>query len=424
MNAFFLFIEIFIYLFALFLLFKKKDLVIIYLPVLIFSYNLIVPTFSASIYYSTICILLFASVVRNGSFFRHNMYAVILFFYFLLLLTKASDLEEIRPSIFSVSWLLISIPLIHAVFKKYDEQCILNEVGNAAILILGLFLINVLFSSIHRYSPNAMYGITSGVLYGNLYGAGFNILSLALFATVLRYLDKRRALDFLILIVSFAALMLSLRRSVMLVGALGVVIALLSLLTMKDAKRFVAFTCLLGVFGYLIYANTPFMNVFKERYEMRKLDERPLDEEKRLIEYELVYKDMFEYKDYSPWTGYEPFNSSGHYGRGIFELRTLHADLPSIAHSSGILGLVLYLLTVFTSFAKAHRHAATYLDKLILLFSFAAFTTFTITGRFTEAASMIFIFLLINMPLARSASVAEVELEEASELVPVKKLAL
>ncbi len=395
---------------------------IIYIPVILFSYSLINPSFSAFIYYGTLSFLVLYCIACNSSFYRNNIYAVILVIYLLLLLYKSSDLESVRSAIYPVSWVFISIPLIYAVFKKYDEQRIMHEVGNAAIFILGLFLLNVAVSSIYKYSPNEMYGITSGILYGNLFGANFNILSVALFIAFLRFLDKRRFLYFLILIVSFAVLLLSLRRSVMLVGTVGFVIALLSFLAQKQAKKFVVFSCLLMGFGYFIYTNTSFMDLFKERYEMRNLNDRPLDEEKRFFEYELVYKDMFVYKDYSPWLGYELFKSAGHYGKGVFEERSLHGDLPNMAHSSGLIGVVLYLLTIVTAFLNSYKLARTKLDKLILVFFIVAFTTFTITGRYTESSAMIFMFILLNLPVAGCCPVEVEKLEEAQNLVPIKNL--
>src|SRR5690606_19079263 len=96
--------------------------------------------------------------------------------------------------------------------------------------------------------------------------------------------------------------------------------------------------------------NTSFLDLFSERYELRDLDNRELGEEKRFLEYELIYSDMFVYQDYSPWLGYGLFDSGGNYGKGILGTRTLHADITSILHSFGFIGLTLYLLMFVTAF--------------------------------------------------------------------------
>lgn len=404
MNTFFLLVEIFSYGFAFFLLFKKKELAIIYLPVLIFSNTIIEPVFPAFLYYGTISCIILSCIVKNDSFYKKNIYAVLLFLYFLYLLPRSSNLVLIRHDVFSVLWLFACIPLIGAVYQKYSQDEVFKEITNAAFIILVLFIANVIFSTVYRYAPNPVYGITSGILYGNLYGAGFNILAPAVFVTVLKLGDNRKVIPFIVLIISLAFILLTMRRSVMLVSAGGVAIAILTLLTQKEAKKFIVFGSLLLAMGYVIYTETGFMDVFKERYESRKLDDRALDEEKRFIEYDLIYNDMFVYNAYSPWFGFEPFNSAGNYGKGIFELRTLHGDLPSIAHSSGILGLILYLLMVITAFQQSFSAAASPTDKLIIFFCALTFIAFTITGRFTEAGSMLLLFSILMLPLAEADS--------------------
>ncbi|HUQ97510.1 MAG TPA: O-antigen ligase family protein [Chitinophagaceae bacterium] len=399
MKTFFLLIEVLSYAFALFILLKKKDLAIMYLPVLIFSNNLIVPVFSASLYYGVISGLLLSCIWSNATFYKNNVFAILLFIYFLFLLPRSGDLTLIRHDVFSMLWLFLSIPLIAALYQKYTSTVIFRELTTAALIILILFIANTAMATKTGYAPYAMYGITKGVLFGNLYGAGFNILASALFITVLKLVNNRKVIVFIISLLCFTFIMLTLRRSVMLVGAVGVIIAFLTLVTQKEAKNFIVLCSLCAVAGYLIYTNTGFKNEFEERYEMRKLDDRSMAEEKRFIEYELLYKDMFVEERYSPWFGYQLFNSAGNYGNGVFENRTLHSDITSILHSSGLIGLLLYVLMVATAFRQSFRAAANFTDKFIILFGAIAFIVFTTTGRVTETGSVTLIFLISILPL-------------------------
>jgi hypothetical protein len=407
MDKFFLAIEVLSYLFALYLFFNKKELAIIYIPVLVFINNFIEPSLSAFIYYGTISFLMLNSIVKNGSFYKNNIFAVILFFYFLILLTRSSDLVAIRSTAFPVFWLLASIPLIGAIYQKHSENEIFEELSNAAFIILILFIANVLMSTINHYSPTGMYGITRGILYGNIYAAGFNILAIALFITTLKTLMNRKPIYFIVVIVAYLFIMLSLRRSVMLVSSLGVVIAMLTLLVDKGIKKFILIGSLITLVGMMVYSQTNFMNEFNERYELRRLDERELENEPRFIEYELLYNDMFVYHAYSPWIGYELLNSAGNYGNGIFGLRTLHGDLPSITHSGGLIALLLYLLMAIKAFRSSLKATATATDKFVVLFCAIAFTVFTVTGRFTECGAMILLYLTLQLPL----SIKEEEIE-------------
>jgi hypothetical protein len=407
MSVFFLCLELFLYGLAGYIFFTKKDLAIIYLPVLFFTHIVITPIIPALIYYAVISLILLRLVVRNGFFFRHNIFALLLMLYFIFLLPKSKDLEAIRPFLFAVFWLFLSLPLIHNIYQKYDRETVFKELNQAALFILGIFIANVLVSSAYNYSPFAMYGITSGLLYGNLYAADFNILPVAVFIMTLGLMQKKNALEFLVLVVALAFIMLTLRRSVMGLSGAGVIFAVFIFMAQKNISKVLFFSLFACAIGFLIYANTDFMSVFQERYELRNLEDRALGEEKRFIEYDLIYKDMFVYRDYSPWFGYELFNSWGHYGRGILGDRSLHSDLTNIAHSSGLMGLALYFLMVSTCFVQSFRKAANRTDIIIILFCGLTFLVFTTTGRYTETGFMTLLFLILFLPLTQEKKVLE-----------------
>jgi hypothetical protein len=401
MHSFFLFIEIgFIYVFALYLVFAKKELAIIYLPVMFFAAQIIEPSVSAAAYYVTISFIILLLISKNPYFYRNNLSSIFLVIYFIFLLPQSSNLELIRPAVYSVLWFFILVPVIVSVYQKYSREVIFGELTNSSFVVLSLFIANAIFSTVYNYSPFLMYGISSGVLYGNLIGPSFNSISIALFVVLLKVLKNRNGWNALVYFVAFCFVMLTLRRSVMMMSVLGLFIGLLSMAVQKQARSVLTFGCIAFVVGYLVVSNTDFLSEFNERVELRKLDEKELGEEQRFSEYMFLYEDMFVYHTYSPWFGFELFNSSGNYGRGLFEERSLHGDLTSIAHSSGILGVVLYLSMVMTAFLQAIRAAVTRSDKLIVLFCTASFVMFTITGRFTQADAMLFIFLVLMLPVS------------------------
>lgn len=419
MGLFFLCLEAFFYGFALYLLFNKKDLALVYLPVLFFTQIIITPVMPAVMFYAAISLLLIRLLVRNSLFYRHNIFALLLIGYYLFLLPKSEDLELIRPYLFGVFWFFLSLPLIREIYQKYEREEVFRELSRAAFLILGLFIVNVLVSSAFRYAPMAMYGITSGLLYGNLYAADFNILPPAVFLLTLSLMQKKNTLYLVVLVVALAFIMLTLRRSVMGISGIGVIFAVLISMAQKNMKKVLFFGVFAFLIGFLIYANTDFMSVFQERYELRKLDDRELEEEKRFIEYYLIYKDMFFYRDYSPWFGYELFNSWGNYGRGILGDRSLHSDLTNMAHSTGLVGLLLYFLMVATAFLQSWRHARSRADKITGLFCLLTFVMFTTTGRYTETGYMMLLFLLLLLPLTRQSE--PVEAAEAAPQAPAHR---
>jgi hypothetical protein len=403
MTAFLLFIEFTcFYGLSAYLILKKNELAIFYIPVLLFVDKIVGAHNPAWMYYSLMCLIVFVIIRRNGFFFRNNIWAFLLIIYFLILLNKSEDLVLIRPYVFSVIWLFIFIPLIPAMYEKYPAEIIYKELTNAAFLILILFIVNSIAATLYKFSPTEMYGITSGILFGNLWAAAFNTLPIALFVVFLKGAGERKLLYLLICVVSFFLIMLTLRRTVMGLSALAAMTVLLTMMTRQKAKMVFLTGSLIIVSGYLIYANTSFMQSFKERVELRKLDQRELAEEKRFIEYSLLYDDMFVYRAYSPWFGYELFNSGGNYGKGVLAERSLHGDIPNLLHSSGLVGLALYLLMTVTAFGRAMAAAKRYQDKLIVIFCAVTFLVYTVTGRYTEVAATLLLYLVLMLPLAKN----------------------
>lgn len=403
MTPFFLLVEfICFYGLSIYCILIKNERGIFYLPVLFFVEKIVDTPSPAFLFYVMISAIVVLIAIRNGFVFRNNIWALLLIVYFLILLTNSSNLELIRPYIFSVIWLFILIPLIPGVYKKFPAAVIFKELSTAAFLILVLFIANALVSSFYKYSPTEMYGFTSGILFGNLWAAAFNTLAIALFIVFLRGISERKLFYLIVSVVSFVFIMLTLRRTVMALSALGILVALLTLMTQRKAKMVFITGCMMVVTGYLIYNNTDFLQEFKERVEQRKLDERDLAEEKRFIEYSLLYDDMFVYHAYSPWFGYELFNSGGNYGKGVLAERSLHGDIPNLLHSSGLIGVLLYLLMMGTAFWQAIREAKRYQDKLIVLFCALSFLVYTITGRYTEIAATLLLFLVLMLPLAKN----------------------
>lgn len=403
MNIFLILIEIiFFHGLALYCILKKNERGIFYLPALFFVDRIISSPNPAVLFYGFVSLMIIICIAKNGFFFRRNIWSLFLIVYFLLLLNKSSDLLTIRPFVFSVCCMFVLIALIPAIYKKFSAEVIYKELSNACLLILILFILNALASTYYKFSPMEMYGITSGVMFGNLWAAAFNTMPLALFVVFMYGISEKKPMHLIISVVTFFFIMLTLRRTVIVLSTLGILISLLTLMTREKAKMLFMAAGTIAVIGFFVYNNTDFFKEFKERIELRKLDERDLAEEKRFFEYSLLYDDMFIYHAYSPWFGYELFNSAGNYGKGVLAERSLHGDIPNIWHSSGLIGVALYLLMVGTAFLQAFRASRRYQDKLRFLFCGISFAAYTGSGRYTEVAATLLIYLIVMLPIATS----------------------
>lgn len=401
MNIYFLFLELSIYIFSGYLFVKKRELAILYLPAIKFADTVIPnPVVPSILFYAVLALLLYRSVKENLSFLGNNIFSVLLISYFIVLTTRSNETSVIRENFINVLFFFMSLPLIVSIYKKYSRAEIFEELSRCAFYLLSIFVSNVTLSTLFNFNPLAMYGISHGILYGNMIYTDFNILATAIFLLCYSAMEKKNFVYLVVFLVSLCYVAVSLRRTVMGISLMGCFFTVLIFMK-ENAKTVIVFGFFAVIIGGVIAIKADLLNTFNERYELRKLDDRDIEEEKRYIEYDLLYEDMFRYKRYSPWIGFGLFNSPGNYGGGVFYERSLHGDLTSIMHSSGFIGLGLYLLMVITAFIQCFKAVESRGDKLIVLFCAIDFITFTGSGRYTEYGSMLILFLTAYLPLAK-----------------------
>ncbi len=392
---------------ALWVIWKKQELGIVYLPFFFFLNDMIDRNLPAMVNYFTVSMMVGYYLFHNLTFVKRNIFSLLLVIHFFILLPNAKDLVRIRPDFFASIVLFLLIPIIAEVYTKFPRERIFEELSKSSLFIMIFFIINTVFSTVLRYNPTEMYGITSGVLYGNIYLSDFNILAFASFIVIRKGIKDKSIIHIAVYIATIFLVLLSFRRTAMGLALLGTVIVMIELLNFKQIKQFIMYGFVLAVVSLVIVYSTGFLAVFQERYELRKLDDRALGEEKRLMELDLMYKDLFVYYDYSPWTGYELFDYKGsNYGKGIFgEERPLHSDYAVLIHSSGLIGLSLYLLMMFVAITSIWRRTNTKDDYLQFMFCMIAFCVFFITGRFSKISFMVMMFMIWYLPIARKTKV-------------------
>jgi O-antigen ligase len=401
MNVFFTFLELSTILFIGVQLLRKGALSVVYLPLFLFVNMVVESSIPTSVNQLILMGLMAYYFVYHIPFITKNIFTILISFYFLLLYTLEPGNQH-RTVIIQVISLFLLIGIIPEIYKKYSRSEIFDELSLSGFLILLAFILNTVFSSLFKYNPEMMYGISGGVLFGKISQARFNIIPLACFIVFKRAIENRNILYFAAFIIAVFLILLSMRRTVMLLSVLGSLILVFSLVDFKNLKKLILISFLLGSVSLIVAFNTGFLDTFKERYELRKLDDRDLKEEGRFAEIFLVYKDLFVYYDYDPWFGYGLFDSSSNYGKGEFGSRPLHTDLTVIIHSAGFFGLFLYLAMISIAFYIAWQKTSSKLDKLQYLFILVSFIVYFITGRFTMVNGPILLFLILFLPLGRN----------------------
>ncbi|UJP64909.1 O-antigen ligase family protein [Mongoliitalea daihaiensis] len=400
MNFYFLFLEIVGFCLVLYALITKGELSAIFLLAYLFIGSVINSVLPASINYLFLTSLISFYVFKNLPFILKNTFTIIISLYYVLLLYNVDDFVRVRPYFFGVIVLFLLIGVLPEIYAKYDRGSIEKILFAVCILVLIVFISNSLVSTIFNYNPHVMYGITSGILYGNLIHADFHILPLVMFF-VLKITIRRRNIFYLtVFFISLFFILLTFRRTVMLLTIIGSFIAFFQEVSLSDLKK-ISFILLVSIFGGLVIVEkTGFIDVFWERYQLRNLDDRDLEGEQRVLELGLVYNDLFNSFDYSPWTGFGLFQLSGeNYGKGKFGTRPLHTDPMVLVHSSGVIGLLLYLLMVAYAFLSVLFVIRNQKDLISFFYILLVFLVFFFTGRFTNTASSLIIYLILYLPL-------------------------
>jgi O-antigen ligase len=315
----------------------------------------------------------------------------------------------------NISWVFLGIGLIPYIYEKYDREKIFKEISLSALLTMIVFSLNTILSTIFKYNPREAYGITSGILFGNISNDYYNIFPLALFLILRRAIKEKNLVFFVVFFVGLCFVLLTLRRSVMLLSVIAIIIVMIELLDFKNIKQFVIYGFFLAIVSIVIITQTSFMDQLIERIEGRGLAEKKLGEEGRIMEFTLLYKDLFVYYDYDPWFGFGLDQSHGNYGKKIYGTRSLHTDIAHLIHSSGFLGLFLYLMMVGLAFLMVWRKTKSKDDRLQFYFIVICFSLYFINGRYTTANAMIMMFGILNLPLGKT---PKIERSLVSELKP------
>jgi hypothetical protein len=401
MKEFFLLVEFALPIMIIYWIVKKQSLIVIYVPFIMFSYHIIEQRLPGFFQYLIIGGILLYLVIFNIPFLRQNPFSIIIFLYFLFLLKNIEvDFKTIRPYFMNVSWLFLGIALLPQIFKRYPRERIFYELSTAAFLVMLIFSINTGLSTILKYNPRAIYGITSGILFGNVSNDYYNIFPLALFLILRRGIRDKNVLYLGIYFVSIFLVLLTLRRTVMALSVIGTILVMIELLDFKKIKQFLAYGIITILITVVVISNTSFLPQFIERYERRDLDNRALEGEGRVMEFDLIYKDLFVYYDYDPWFGYRLDDSKGNYGKRIFGDRSLHTDFAHLIHSSGIFGLFLYLMMISIAFYSVWKRISTKDEFLQFMFIGLCFGVYFINGRYITANAMLMMFAILFLPFA------------------------
>lgn len=406
MDKFFLLLEVMIPIAAGLLIIKKGSLAIVYMPTIYYASTLYEGKYVPDklYYYFFIALLLFFAFF-NLPYLRRNVYSNLIILYYLILALFVDDFVRIWEYFMGVMWLFVCVPLIPQIYTNFDKKTVEDEVALSAFAMMALFVVNVLLSTYFGYNPYESYGFRSGIVFGKMSRDMYNIFPYAIFFIFRTAIKNNNPLYLALYFVCIFLILLTLRRSVMALCLFGSFLVMVELVKFEEIKKFFVYGVIVASVAIVVLSQTSFKDQFIERFEARGLNQdRSLEGEGRLMEFGLLYRDLFVYYEYDPWLGYGLFDSAGNYGKQIFGNRSLHTDPTNLIHSSGFLGLGLYLLMFGTLITAIWFKSRTRADKIRFLFVFVCFCVFFINGRYTATPAMLLMLVIFCIPFARSSS--------------------
>lgn len=402
MSEIFLIAEIIHLIVISYVTFRYKKSAVLFIPPIYFIRYLYEYQLSPLLWYVVIFLLVATTIFHNKSFYKRSKAALFFFLYLIILLIFNSS-ENLNTSLyFNFSLLLISIPLINNICQNLDSKHVEKIIYKGSYIILIAFILNVALSSILGYSiaeGTDMYGFASRMSYGSMFAVHFNVLPVAILVVLLNNLRAPSLVTTCILILSSILILFSLRRSVIAVLLLVLLIAIVMYMYEKKNVKTFIYVATAGMVLILFSLSFNVIDNFYERVSHRGLDQGIVntENESRLMEYAMVYNDIFVLNKYSAFTGYELFNSAGNYGNFTRE-RTLHSDVTTIVHATGLIGLLFYLYIFLKLFIKAYANEAGVKGKLYIIVLFLIFVVYAISGRITDISSVLLLTILVILP--------------------------
>lgn len=375
---------------------KKGSLSIVYVPFIFFAYRAIGKSEIVIIYHLMFGLLLIYYIIYNLPFLLKNYFYLVL----ILMLTYGifflGPLKPIRMSVIGLYWFFTIITLGPQIARRYSKDLMNNELGRSGFYILLFFISNSILATFLNYYPEIGYKFSSGISFGNISISEYGVLPIATFLALRKGVKENNFFIILVVVAGLFFTLLTMRRSVMLFSIIGVLVALIELLTFKQIKKVIGYGVFLLSISFAVLYYTGFMNQFQERFEKRNLEDRPVDEERRVLEYTLIYNDLFVFYDYDPWFGFGPMKSESNYGRGVFGERPLHSDITYFIHGFGIIGFIVYLIMVFTVFLNGYKRMKNREDLSVFIFISFYFLSFLFIGWPKVPMSPILLFMALS----------------------------
>lgn len=277
-----------------------------------------------------------------------NIFIILIILYFSIQMLRVSDLTIALPGFIKFSSSIIMFPLYFCVFKNKSDflKLISSFKIMSYLFIINFILSNYLKLGIDVYDRDYSQ-FSSGNIYASILYVSYILLILAPIASSQKISRFNKLFTFAIYIIIVILILVSLRRTAIL--AIIISYTIFSFLYRKKniiVKRILQLLLVvLAMYPYILPTIESRLALRQDQFDMAIIEK-----EGRFLESFLVWGDILRFSDNNfSLFGMELFNSAGKYGIDS-ATRQLHVDYNIIAHGSGLVGIVLYLLLLLRIF--------------------------------------------------------------------------
>lgn len=334
--------------------YKLKTKALLFLPIYVILFDVVYGFYQTGSGLGTIrnlslFIFIIFLIIIKKDILSHNKWMTLFLLYILLLVPLSSDFENSAVDYICVFVSLMCLPAGYYFIRNVKDLHILNlsMLVLAIIFVINSFLSSVFGLGIDYYGGGIKLG---GFVASKLFSPALYIVLLPI---ILPLLGKRmRILSVITAVLVFIFLLLSMRRTSVLIPVFGYMMYFLF------SRRKVQFIAISAIFVVMLLALFPFyQKVLEMQFQTRQetFDNPSLENEYRYKETMIIYKEVFSSAK-SILIGKEIFNSSGNYYKGRWGDRPIHIDFNLILHGAGMIGLILYCLIFYDIILKYFRY--------------------------------------------------------------------
>lgn len=284
--------------------------------------------------------------------------------YWFILIFFSSDILQSFIEYLKIFVSFIIFPISFVLVKNKDR---LLKFNNYNLFCLGLYCLFVILSNIYgigdsSYEHGETEGYKAALGDAKLYTPAF-LVGMMPFLMRGNYQKYKKLWVFIALIVS-VLLILTLRRT-------AIMIIILTIISYYTFSKQISKLLKVGLLGLMavVLSYPLYSDILEQRFEVRNNvfnEEYSVLEEGRLMELAFIIE-TFNSSDYPLFTyvlGREAFNTIDNYN--YVEGRPIHVDYSYIFFSSGLLGLVLYIVFIILIYNKLKLYKrAPYCDRRI-----------------------------------------------------------